>query len=66
MLVLTRKLNEQICIGERGITVTVLEVRGGTVRLGISAPVDVRIERRGAHRAVAAVRPEPASPAATP
>jgi carbon storage regulator len=59
MLVLTRKLNEQICIGERGITVTVVVVRGGTVRLGIAAPADVRIARRGVSRAVATASREP-------
>ena len=46
MLVLTRRENEQIEIGTRGITVTVLEVRGGRVRIGIDAPSDVQIRRR--------------------
>ena len=45
MLVLSRKLAESIHIGE-GITVTVLEVRQGRVRLGIAAPTAVRIQRR--------------------
>jgi len=44
MLVLSRKLTESIRIGE-GITVTVLEVRKGRVRLGIDAPSAVRIQR---------------------
>ncbi len=44
MLVLTRKLDEQILIGE-DIKVTLLRVRGNTVRLGIEAPRDVRIVR---------------------
>jgi carbon storage regulator len=44
MLVLSRKLTESICIGE-GITVTILEVRQGRVRLGIDAPSAVRIQR---------------------
>ena len=44
MLVLTRKLNETIRIdGE--ITVTVLEMDGNRVRLGIEAPPEVRILR---------------------
>jgi carbon storage regulator len=46
MLVLTRKPNEQLLIGDRRITVTVLEIRGGRVRLGIEAPDDVSIRRR--------------------
>lgn len=45
MLVLTRKLNEQITIGRHEITVKVLEVRGSRVRIGIDAPKHVHIER---------------------
>lgn len=44
MLVLTRKQNESIFIGD-GITVTVAEVRGGRVKLAIDAPREIRIER---------------------
>jgi carbon storage regulator len=44
MLVLTRKLNEKILIGDR-IRLTVLSVRGGQVRIGIEAPEDVAIFR---------------------
>lgn len=44
MLVLTRKLNEQIQIGN-DITITVVRVKGNTVRVGIEAPRDVRIVR---------------------
>ena len=45
MLILTRKLNEQIVIGKQRITIKVVDVRGGRVRLGVEAPDDVRIER---------------------
>lgn len=45
MLVLTRKLNEEITIGHLGITVKVVDVRGGRVRLGVEAPPEIRIER---------------------
>ena len=44
MLVLTRKLNEQIQIGDN-ITVSVLRIKGNSVRIGISAPRDVRVVR---------------------
>lgn len=44
MLVLTRKADEAISIGD-SISVKVLEIRGNKVRLGIEAPSDVRIER---------------------
>lgn len=44
MLVLTRKLQEKIQIGNQ-ITITVLRVKGNTVRVGIEAPRDVRVVR---------------------
>ena len=44
MLVLTRKTRESIQINQH-ITVTVLKVRGNTVRLGIDAPRHVRVVR---------------------
>ena len=44
MLVLTRKLNEQIHIGDQ-VTVTVLRIHGNTVRLGIDAPKNIRVRR---------------------
>lgn len=44
MLVLTRKVGERIRIGD-DVTLQVLEVRGGQVRLGLAAPPDVRIFR---------------------
>ena len=45
MLVLTRGLKQQIVIGDQQVIVTVLEVKGGRVRLGIEAPADVAIRR---------------------
>ncbi|HWR20254.1 MAG TPA: carbon storage regulator CsrA [Verrucomicrobiae bacterium] len=44
MLILTRKLGEKITIGE-SIVISVIEVRGSQVRLGISAPPEVTIHR---------------------
>ncbi len=44
MLVLSRKRNESLVINEN-IVVTVVEVRGDRVRLGIQAPRDVPIHR---------------------
>ena len=44
MLVLTRKSNQQIQIGEN-IVITVLQVKGNSVRLGIEAPREVRVVR---------------------
>ena len=45
MLVLSRKLGEAITIGDQ-ITVTVIEVRDGKVRLGVDAPRDMRVYRQ--------------------
>ena len=45
MLVLTRKSGESIIVGD-DITVTVLEVKGSQVRLGIQAPPKVIIHRK--------------------
>ena len=45
MLVLTRKPNESIVLSDN-IVVTVLEVIGQKVRLGIKAPADVTIWRK--------------------
>ncbi len=44
MLVLTRKLKDQIRIGEN-ITITILRVKGNVVRVGIDAPRSVPIMR---------------------
>lgn len=44
MLVLSRRKNESIVIGEN-IVVTIIEIRGDKVRLGISAPSEVSVHR---------------------
>ncbi len=45
MLVLTRKSDEAIKLGD-DITITVIEIKGNQVRLGIEAPTGVRIYRK--------------------
>ncbi len=45
MLVLTRKLNQSIKIGD-DVEITVIEVRGDQVRLGVTAPRDVAVHRK--------------------
>ena len=45
MLVLTRKKDEGIIIGE-SISITIIDVKGGQVRIGIDAPQDIKIFRR--------------------
>lgn len=52
MLVLTRKVNQSIMIGDE-IEIVVLEVRGEQVRLGIKAPREVPVHRREIYDAIA-------------
>ncbi len=51
MLVLSRKKNESIIINDN-ITITVVEIRGDKVRLGIEAPKDVSVHRREVYEAI--------------
>lgn len=44
MLVLSRKVGERVLIGEN-ITITVVRITGGGVRLGIEAPADTAVVR---------------------
>ncbi len=48
MLILTRRPGERLCIGEN-ILVTILGVNGNHVRIGISAPRDIPIDREEIH-----------------
>ena len=52
MLTLTRSVGETIRIGD-DIEVHVVEVRGGTVRLGFKAPREVAIHREEVYRQIA-------------
>ena len=44
MLILTREINEEIVAGD--ITIRVVRINGGKVRLGISAPKTTVVHRR--------------------
>jgi carbon storage regulator len=67
MLVLSRKKNESIVINN-DIVITVVEIRGDKVRLGIEAPKDVPVHRQEVYEAIHGVKaPTPASaPAPAP
>ncbi len=52
MLVLSRNRDECIMIGDN-IVVTVVDVRGDKVRLGIEAPSEVPVHRQEVHEAIA-------------
>lgn len=51
MLVLSRKRNEQIVINNN-ITITIVEIRGDKVRIGVDAPYDIPVHRREVHEAI--------------
>jgi carbon storage regulator len=53
MLVLTRKPGESIVIGNE-VTVTVIEIRNGQVRLGIEAPRSIEVHRTEVYEQVMA------------
>jgi carbon storage regulator len=64
MLVLSRKKNESIIINS-DITVTVVEIRGDKVRLGIVAPKEVPVHRQEVYEAIHGsqnVAPAPQTP----
>ena len=51
MLVLSRQLDESIMIGD-DIRITVVDIRGDKVRLGIEAPRDVSVHRHEVYAAI--------------
>lgn len=57
MLVLSRKRNESIVIDDR-IVITVIEVRGDKVRLGIQAPVEIPVHRSEVYDAIISGNPD--------
>lgn len=58
MLVLSRKKNESIVI-DKDITVTVIEIRGDKVRLGVVAPKEVPVHRQEVYDAIHEKSAEP-------
>ena len=53
MLILSRKVNEKVVIGD-DITVSIIEVRGDQVRIGIDAPKNVKVFRQEVFDAITA------------
>jgi carbon storage regulator len=62
VLVLTRRANQSIMIGA-DVVVTVLEVRGDQVRIGIEAPRSISVHREEVFRELEAANRAAASPA---
>ena len=44
MLILTRRVGETLMIGDE-VTVTVLDIKGNQVRIGVNAPKEVAVHR---------------------
>lgn len=51
MLVLSRERDESVVIGDN-IVITVVDIRGDKVRLGISAPKEIPVHRREVYEAI--------------
>jgi carbon storage regulator len=54
MLVLGRKLGERIVVPDCELTITVVAIDGGTVRLGITAPATIAVHREEVWRRISA------------
>ena len=61
MLVLSRKKNESIVINDC-VVVTVIEIRGDKVRLGIEAPKEVPVHRREVYDKIKEAERQESSP----
>ncbi len=59
MLVLTRKTNQSIMIGD-DIEISILSVAGEKVRIGIDAPRDIAVFRKEVYEAIGEGTPSPA------
>lgn len=59
MLVLSRKKDEKIIIGDN-ITIMVVDIQGDKVRLGIDAPREVTVHREEVYQAIQKKQHEPA------
>jgi len=53
MLILSRKINEKIMIGD-DISVSIIEIRGDQVRIGVDAPKSVKVFRQEVFDAIRA------------
>ena len=51
MLVLSRHRDESIMIGD-DVVITVVDIRGDKVRLGINAPTDIQVHRQEVYEAI--------------
>ena len=50
MLILTRKVGESLLIGD-DVSITILNIRGNQVKIGVQAPKDVSVHREEIYQA---------------
>ena len=62
MLVLSRQKDESIVIGDN-VEVTIVDIRGDKVRLGITAPREIPVHRREVYEAIQREKAEKAAKA---
>jgi len=65
VLILTRRINESVNIGD-DVTVTVLGIKGNHVRIGIGAPKHISVHREEIYERVRREREGAGRPAETP
>lgn len=53
MLILTRKANETLIVGDN-VTVTILGVKGNQVRIGVNAPKEISVHREEVYNRIKA------------
>ena len=61
MLILTRRSGESVMVGD-DVVITVFEVRGDSVRIGIQAPRSVAVHREEVYKELQAANKQAASP----
>lgn len=64
MLILSRRVNESIVIGD-DITLTILSVKGKQVRIGVNAPLELSVHREEIYQRLAREMPDTPTPALT-
>ena len=57
MLILTRKVNETLMVGD-DVSVTVLGIKGGQIRIGINAPREIAVHRQEVYEKILQERKE--------
>jgi carbon storage regulator len=64
MLVLSRQKEERIIIGDEVIVITIIDIRGDKVRIGIDAPKGLSVHREEVYKAIKNMDRPPAADAA--